>query len=79
MIGSSHITCFDWLFQVAIKGKTHRTVLVASMSRKVKKQQRKRIRKVHSKRKRMNQRGKGVFSILVPLLATAISTAVANS
>ena len=30
-------------------------------------------------RKKINQRGNGVFSVLLPLLATAISTAVASS
>ena len=57
------------------------------MPRKVKsRQQRVVIRKTHNKKrskgrksKKVVQKGKGLFSILVPLLATAISTAVANS
>ena len=67
----------------------HQTVLISSsnMPRKVKsRQQRVVIRKTHNKKrykkrksKKVVQRGKGLFSILVPLLATAISTAVASS
>ena len=67
----------------------HQTVLISSfnMPQKVKsRQQRVVIRKTHNKKrskkrksKKVVQRGKGLFSILVPLLATAISTAVASS
>ena len=67
----------------------HQTVLISlsNMPRKVKsRQQRVVIRKTHNKKrskkrksKKVVQRGKGLFSILVPLLATAISTAVASS
>ena len=57
------------------------------MQRKVKSRQqrvviRKAYKKTRSKKrksKKVVQRGKGLFSILVPLLATVISTAVANS
>ena len=52
------------------------------MMRAIKKQVKHRVRKRRIKRKRLQkvkQRGGGVFSILVPLLATAISAAVTKA
>ena len=38
----------------------------------------KRIKRKTTKRRRVNQKGDGIFSVLVPLIATAISAAAAR-
>ena len=43
-----------------------------------KKRQPTRIKRKTTKRRRVNQKGDGIFSMLVPLIATAISAAAAK-
>ena len=57
--------------------KTRRCV-TKKQSSPAKKRKTTRIKRKTIKRRRVNQKGDGIFSILVPLIATAISAAAAK-
>ena len=57
--------------------KTRRRV-TKKQSSPAKKRKTTRIKRKTIKRRRVNQKGDGIFSVLVPLIATAISAAAAK-